>query len=179
MCGPWGRQSMHMLQEEAATEIERELDVLAGLPIARLRERWRATFRKKPPQAFGPDLLRRRIAYCIQEQAYGSLSPSTQRDLDCLIKSAAKTNTGRIDLPRRIKAGSVLIREWKGKTYRAIVTIEGYIYEGETYGTLSEIARMITGTRWNGPRFFGLRKQPNEDLSERARSRSDTRAAAL
>jgi hypothetical protein len=170
-----------MREPEDQTEptIEVELEVLGRLPIAQLRERWRAIFRKGPPPAFGPDLLRRRIAYHIQEQAYGGLNPSARRVLDRLVNSVAKTSTGRIQLPRRIKSGSVLIREWKGKTYRAIVTNDGYIYEGENYKTLSEIARMITGTRWNGPRFFGLRKQNEDSSPKRDPSGSEDMAAAL
>jgi len=164
---------MQMPNHEANPDIEEELAALAHLPIAQLRERWRTTFRRGPPQAFGPDLLRRRIAYHIQEWAYGGLGPAMQRELDRLIKGAAKTNTGRIELPRRIKAGSVLIREWKGKSYRAVVMNDGYIYEGESYRTLSEIARLITGTRWNGPRFFGLRKQAEESPPKSPRGRSE------
>jgi Protein of unknown function (DUF2924) len=74
---------------------------------------------------------------------------------------AAKPN-GKIVLPRRIKPGSVLVREWKGKSHRVMVLAEGFAYDGKTFGNLSEIAVLITGTRWNGPRFFGLRSKAQE-----------------
>jgi hypothetical protein len=73
----------------------------------------------------------------------------------------AKPN-GKIVLPRRIKPGSVLVREWKGRSHRVMVQAEGFAYDGKTFGNLSEIAGLITGTRWNGPRFFGLRSKTEE-----------------
>jgi hypothetical protein len=137
--------------------VEAELNRLAVMPIARLRIRYREVFRSDPPTAFGPDLLRRSIAYRIQEKAYGGFSRSAQRLLDQMIKAYAAKPNGKIVLPRRIKPGSVLVREWKGKSHRVMVLAEGFAYDGKTFGNLSEIAVLITGTRWNGPRFFGLR----------------------
>src|SRR5262249_31191722 len=113
-------------------------------------------FKTEPPPAFGPDLLRRSIAHKIQELAYGGLDVATSRLLNHLIVQQAKT-PGKITLPRRIKAGAILLRHWKGATHRVHVVSDGFAYEGKTYVSLSEIARRITGTRWSGPRFFGLR----------------------
>ena len=144
-------------------DIERELEILAHLPVAKLRERWRALFKTEPPSAFGPDLLRRKIAYHIQERAFGGLSSSIRRELEQLAKVISKASSGRIELPRRIKAGAVLIREWKSKTYRVTVHDDGFVFEEEKYTSLSEIARKITGVRWNGPRFFGLRNSAQRD----------------
>ena len=73
------------------------------------------------------------------------------------MKAYAAKPSGRIVLPRRIKPGSVLVREWKGESHRVMVLADGFAYDGMTYSNLSEIAVLITGTRWNGPRFFGLR----------------------
>ena len=78
--------------------------------------------------------------------------------LDDVKAMAAKPN-GKLELPRRIKPGSELVRTWKGKTYRVVVRPDGFAYDGETYAGLSEIASLITGTNWNGPRFFGLRSK--------------------
>src|SRR6266481_6358368 len=142
--------------------VEDELDRLATMPIAQLRVRYRQVFRTDPPKAFGPDLLRRSIAYRIQEKAYGGLSRPAQRLLDQMMKAFAARPNGKIALPRRIKPGSVLVREWKGKSHRVMVLAEGFAYDGETYSNLSEIAVLITGTRWNGPRFFGLRSKAEE-----------------
>src|SRR3984893_108420 len=142
--------------------VEDELDRLGTMPIAPLRVRYAQVFRTEPPKAFGPDLLRRSIAHRNQERAYGGLSRSAQRLLDQMMKAYAARPGGKIVLPRRIKTGSVLGREWKGKSHRVMVLADGFAYDGETFGNLSEIAVLITGTRWNGPRFFGLRAKMQE-----------------
>lgn len=140
--------------------VEAELDRLSTAPIVELRKRYRDVLRTDPPKAFGPDLLRRSIAQRIQEKAYGGLSSPTKRLLDQLVKAMAAKPNGRLELPRRIKPGSELVRTWNGKTYRVVVQPDGYCYEGKTYAGLSEIASLIAGTNWNGPRFFGLRSKP-------------------
>lgn len=143
--------------DKADPAVEAELDRLPRMPIVDLRKRYRELCRTEPPKAFGPDLLRRSIATKIQEKAYGGLPPATRRLLDQLVKAAAAKPNGRIELPRRIKPGSELVRAWKGETYRVMVMADGFAYDGKTFASLSEIASDITGTRWNGPRFFGLR----------------------
>jgi hypothetical protein len=153
--------------------VEAELDRLAVMPIAQLRVRYREVFRADPPKAFGPDLLRRSIAHRIQEKAYGGLSRSIQRLLDQMIKAYVARPGGRIVLPRQIKPGSVLVREWKGRSYRVMVLADGFAHDGKTFGNLSEIAVLITGTRWNGPRFFGLRPKGQESDEPTTRTRSD------
>src|ERR1700704_4725472 len=159
--------------ESADPAVEAELDRLAVMPIAELRVRYREVFRTEPPTAFGPDLLRRSIAHRIQEKAYGGLSRSAQRLLDQMMKAYAAKPNGKIVLPRRIKPGAVLVREWKGKSHRVTVLADGFVYDGDTYSNLSEIAVLITGTRWNGPRFFGLRSKTHESDEPAAPGRSD------
>lgn len=132
------------------------------MPKAELRVRYRTLFKAEPPKAFGPDLLRRSIAYKIQEQAYGGLDADTRRLLNNLMAQQARSKDGRIVIPRRIKPGAVLVRDWKGKSHRVMVLEDGFAYEGKPYASLSEIARAITGARWNGPRFFGLRANSRE-----------------
>jgi Protein of unknown function (DUF2924) len=146
--------------------VEAELDRLPKAPIADLRKRYRELLRTEPPKAFGPDLLRRSIAHRIQEKAYGGLSAPTRRLLDQLVKAAMAKPNGRLELPRRIKPGSELIRTWNGKSYRVMVMADGFAYDGRTYPSLSEIASDITGTRWNGPRFFGLRPAARTEGSD-------------
>jgi hypothetical protein len=144
------------------TEIEAEIDRLRSMPKAELRVRYRALFKAEPPKAFGPDLLRRSIVYRIQELAYGGLDPATRRLLNNLMAQQAKSKDGRIVIPRRIKSGAVLVRVWKDQSHRVMVLEDGFAYAGKSYGSLSEIARQITGARWNGPRFFGLRSDGRE-----------------
>jgi hypothetical protein len=148
--------------KSADPAVEAELDRLAVMPIAQLRVRYREVFRTDPPKAFGPDLLRRSIAHRIQEKAYGGLSRATQRLLDQMMKAFLAKPNGKIVLPRRIKPGSVLVREWKGRSHRVMVLADGFAYDGNTYSNLSEIAGLVTGTRWNGPRFFGLRSKAED-----------------
>jgi hypothetical protein len=107
--------------KSADPAVEAELDRLTVMPIAQLRVRYREVFRADPPKAFGPDLLRRSVAHRIQEKAYGCLSRTTQRVLDQMMKAFAAKPNGKIVLPRRIKPGSVLVREWKSRRHRVMV----------------------------------------------------------
>jgi hypothetical protein len=145
-------------------DVEAELDRLSTMRIVDLRARYRELFRAAPPKAFGPDLLRRSIAHRIQERAYGGLPREHQQSLDQLVKAARAKPNGKLELPRRIKPGSELVRTWNRRTYRVVVLQGGFAYEGRgrTYKSLSEIASEITGTKWNGPRFFGLRRSSGE-----------------
>lgn len=144
-------------------EVEAQVERLGAMRIVELRALYRQTFRSDPPKAFGPDLLRRSIAYRIQEKAYGGLDRATSRLLRGLVAQYAK-NPGKLALPRRIKPGAVLVRKWKGGQHRVMVMEQGFSYDGKPYDSLSEIARLITGARWNGPRFFGLRR-PDQDVN--------------
>ncbi len=154
------------LKTAADPAVDAELDQLPTTPIAEVRKRYRELFRTEPPKAFGPDLPRRSIANRIQEKAYGGLNASARRLLDQLVKATMAKPNGRIELPRRIKPGSELVRTWKGKTYRVMVMADGFAFDGETFTSLSEIASEITGTNWNGPRFFGLRSAVNKDATD-------------
>jgi Protein of unknown function (DUF2924) len=142
--------------------IEQEISRIQTMKIAELRALWRVRMKCEPPKAFGPDLLRRSLAQRLQERAYGGLDPTTARLLNQLIAQSAK-NAGKIVLPRRTKPGTVMVREWKGKRHSVTVSADGFIFDGQNYDSLSEIARLITGTRWNGPRFFGLRSKGQAD----------------
>ena len=108
--------------------VEAELDRLPTTRIAELRVRFRELLRTDPPQAFGPDLLRRSIAQRIQEKAYGGLPGEIQRLLDQLVRAAIAKPNGRLKLPRRIKPGSELVRTWKKKSHRVIVMADGFAY---------------------------------------------------
>lgn len=143
-------------------DVEAALDKLGSLPIAILRVRYRELLRSEPPSAFGPDLLRRSIAQHIQERAYGGLSREAKKLLVQLVRSMAAGKAGRLEVPQRIKPGSELVRVWNEQTHRVTVLAKGFAYQGEVFTSLSEIANRITGTRWNGPKFFGLRTTNKE-----------------
>lgn len=139
---------------------ETEIDLLKTMSIAGLRFRWEGTFKTEPPKAFGPDLLRRSLAQKIQEDLHGGLPATTRKLLNQLMAQGAKSS-GKIVAPRQIKPGAILIRQWKGKTHRVTVLANGFLFQNKPFSNLSEIARSITGARWNGPRFFGLRNAPD------------------
>jgi hypothetical protein len=146
------------------SELEATLSELSCARIRELRGRWRATFRSDPPKAFGPDLLRRGIAYRLQEQRYGGLSVSVRRQLNQLIKVLTKKSTGHIELPKHVKSGSVLMRLWKGKSHRVTVLDDGFAFEGRVYNSLSEIAREITDGTVRG--FSGCAAKLSEEAGE-------------
>jgi Protein of unknown function (DUF2924) len=133
---------------------------IAGLSRARiedLRERWKELYGKAPSGQIGRSFLIRAIAYRLQEQAFGGLKPSTER---LLARVAAETAAGSLPKKpqsREAQTGTILVREWQGNANRITVLDDGVAFNGKRYRSLSEVAREITGSRWSGPRFFGLR----------------------
>lgn len=156
------KPSATLVKTRAHDLVETELTRLSTMPIVELRKRYYEAFKQAPPVAFGPDLLRRSIAYHLQERVHGGLSAGIRNELLAVAKSAGLGVVGKLPIPRKIKSGSVLVREWKGAVHHVVVMDGGLLYAGKKYATLSEIAREITGTRWNGPRFFGLRPRDSE-----------------
>jgi hypothetical protein len=122
---------------------------------------WRLMFATLPPETLTKDLIARIIAYRIQEQAFGGLEPS-------LAKMLARLAEGKKsdELKRRLKPGTVLIREYDGKRHTVTVGADGFVWNGAPYASLSVIAREITGTKWHGPRFFGLRAPKSDPSNE-------------
>lgn len=137
--------------------VDKTLIRLAAMPIIELRVLYREVFRRDPPPAFGPDLIRRSIAHRHQEKRCGGLSRPAKTLLGSMTKAMMAKPNGRLELPRHIKSGSELVRTWKGATHRVQVKDDSFAYGGRPYASLSEIASHITGTKWNGPLFFGLR----------------------
>ena len=136
---------------------------LAGLkttPIAELRSQWRTLFDGDPPP-FNRRYLENRLAYRIQELAYGGLKPETLARLEAIAEELDRNgNIGRFRQARDMPiAGTQLIREWQGVEHRVTVRDDGFDYQGTPYKSLSAIARAITGTRWNGLLFFGLKNR--------------------
>jgi len=135
-----------------------ELTRLESLDLDALRSRWLRVTGKPAPRAFRRKLLISALAYEIQVAAFGGLSAALRRRLREL---AAAARDGRFDEALgapSIKQGTLLIRVWKGTTHRVMVTTDGFAWNGRTYGSLSSIAKAITGTNWNGWLFFGLKR---------------------
>ena len=148
--------------------IEDEIAHLRGLDLAGLRARWQSVMGRRAPLHIPQHLLFAILAYRIQAEALGDLGAETTRLLK-KIGSAEGTHevaplTAAYDQRRRdLLPGTVLTREWNGRHHRVMLVAEGFAWEGRIYDSLSSIAFAITGTKWSGPRFFGLRdKIPTE-----------------
>ena len=127
------------------------------MDAASLRRRWRMVFGHPAPEQIPRSLLHRALAYRIQADVLGDLDRDTIRMLDRLARDGR--GGAVIPLPelRGTKPGTLLVREWEGVLHRVMVLEQGFAWNGQTYDSLSKVARAITGTNWNGPRFFGLR----------------------
>ncbi len=136
---------------------------LAALPsktTPELKQLWRDLYDREPPPYNKPFLVKR-LAYRIQELACGGLSARAEAKLDRLIAEEEARLNGKLPKNRgdRPIAGTRMIREWQGVEHTVTVLADGFEYQGRPYKSLSAIARAITGTRWNGPAFFGLRNR--------------------
>ena len=143
---------------------ENEIAHLRGLDLAGLRARWRSLTGRTAPAHLPKTLLLRVLAYRVQAAALGDLDKATVRLLDRIANEAGSGKRVEVPVPDRagLKPGTVLVREWEGTPQRVMVLAEGFAWNGDTYRSLSKVARAITGTRWNGPRFFGLRDQKGQ-----------------
>ena len=126
------------------------------LDPARIREQWVEATGTPPPRYISRTLLMRMLADRIQVAKYGGISADLKRRLLKIADAISKGATVP-DLPaRKLKPGTILVRDWQGARHQVLVLDTGFAFDGQTFGSLSEIARRITGTRWSGPTFFGL-----------------------
>ena len=156
------------------TCVEDEIVHLRGLDLKGLRARWRSVLQRPAPDHLPRHLVFAIIAYRIQADRFGDLDHETKQLLD---RTGAK-ETGTAMSARLISfdqkrteltPGTVLVREWDQRSQRVMVMSDGFAWNGQTYDSLSKVALAITGTRWNGPRFFGLRGKQDR-LAMEARS---------
>jgi hypothetical protein len=140
-----------------------EIAGLRDLDISALQTRWRNVFRRRPPSHLPRHLLFRILAYRLQADRLGDLDVESQRLLDGT-GSPADAGKRAVEIKRLISAvtpGTILAREWNGRMQRVAILADGFAWNGKTYRSLSKVAEAITGTRWNGPKFFGLRDKPS------------------
>ena len=140
-------------QRPDSGQIAREIERISRLDLASVRALWRATFKKEPPGALTRNLLVHQLAWHIQEKAFGGHDAATLRLLDAY----GRQDADKVVLLRRLKPGTSVVREYQGVRHIVTISEGGFVWQGKTYDSLSAIAREITGSRWNGPRFFGLR----------------------
>jgi hypothetical protein len=150
--------------------VEDEIAHLRGLDLKGLRLRWQGVFQRPAPAHLTRHLLFAVIAYRLQADRFGDLDHATRQVLDRTVaKEAGPAMSARLasfDQKRiELTPGTVLVRDWDRQSQRVMVLADGFAWNGQTYDSLSKVAFAITGTKWNGPRFFGLRDK--EDRSTR------------
>jgi hypothetical protein len=153
------------------TSIEDEIAHLRGLDLRGLRARWLSVFQRPAPPHLMRHLLFAVIAYRLQADRYGDLDHATRQMLDRTVaKEAGPAMSARLasfDQKRTgLTPGTVLVREWDRRSQQVMVTADGFDWNGKTYDSLSKVAFAITGTKWNGPRFFGLRDKGDRSTME-------------
>jgi Protein of unknown function (DUF2924) len=160
-----------MAQAIARTDdqLSAEIAALELLSTAQLRERWKALYGAEPPPRASRDLLMRAVAYRVQERALGGLSVSTRRLLERIAGDAAERRVVRVTPTRKLHTGATLLREWGGVQHQVTVLVNGVQFRDKQYRSLSEVARIITGSRWSGPLFFGLKTRSQEAAGDGAR----------
>jgi hypothetical protein len=145
-----------------ATRISTEIAALTDLSVRELKDRWRSVYGAEPPLRSSRRLLLSAIAYRIQERALGGLKPSVRRLLERASGHTGSRQSSRTRPVTRATTGTVLIRDWQGKSHHVTVLDRGVLYRKKNYRSLSQVARVITGCRWSGPLFFGLRGRAKE-----------------
>jgi hypothetical protein len=151
--------------------VEDEIAHLRGLDLGGLRARWQSIFQRQAPTHLTRHLLFAVIAYRLKADRFGDLDHATKQVLDqAIAKEAGPTMSSRLagfDQKRtELKPGTVLVREWDRQSQRVMVMANGFAWNGQTYDSLSKVAFAITGTKWNGPRFFGLRDKAGRSTME-------------
>lgn len=151
-----GLRQRAALQESLDADLER----IATARLRDLRVIWSDRLGEAPPKLRSPEIFRRMLAYRLQAAVFGDLSVAAKRKLTAIETRRANPSKKRAGAPVRLGAGAVLLREWKGVRHEVRVTGGGFEHQGTRYKSLSQVARAITGSRWNGPLFFGLRDKP-------------------
>lgn len=136
--------------------LDAEIGDLTKQSLAQLRDTWKTRLRMDPPPIQSRDILLGLLAWQLQANAIGNLDIRTERRLAAISQNIDRDPEYEPQLSQTLSPGVVLTREWKGVIYRVTVTEAGFRHADRDYRSLSEVARAITGTRWSGPRFFGL-----------------------
>ena len=140
------------------TEVERQIAGLANRSTQDLRVAWRQLHRTGPPLGLSRDLMIRALAHQLQEQSYGGAGRALRRRLQSLAGASEKAAMA-VDPGLVLKAGTTLVRQWRGHTHTVLVHTDGFEHEGQLYRSLTAIAERITEAHWSGPRFFGLTRR--------------------
>jgi hypothetical protein len=153
------------------TSVEDEIAHLRGLDLKGLRSRWQSVFQRAAPAHLTRHLLFAVIAYRLQADRFGDLDHQTKQVLDRTVaKETGPAMSARLasfdQKEAELSPGTVLVREWDRRSQRVMVMADGFAWNGQSYDSLSKVAFAITGTKWNGPRFFGLRDKEDRSAAE-------------
>jgi hypothetical protein len=141
---------------DSPSDVRAQIATLMNMGLHALRIEWRRYYRSAPPARLSRRLMRRAIAYRMQERAHGGLSGNLKRRLRLLAQKLEAGDNAPFDSGISLKPGAKLVREWGGDTHAVVVLENGFEYNGQCHPSLSKIAKEITGAHWSGPRFFGL-----------------------
>lgn len=139
-------------------ELEEQLTALETGDKPTLRAQWRELYGREAPRRASKTLMRLAVAYRLQERVYGGLSAAARRELKEIALQCDTGPRAKGEAGPQLRLGMRLVREFKSELHEVTVLEEGFAYRGQSYKSLSKIARLITGTQWSGPAFFGLRK---------------------
>jgi hypothetical protein len=156
------------LSEREREKLTGEIAGLQSLDVEQLKGRWRTLYQTEAPTRFSRDLLMRAVAYRLQERALGGLKPATLRLFQRVAAAAHARQPLKLKPLRRLEAGAVLIREWGGVKHKVVVLENGFSFRSQCYGSLSAVARQITGSHWSGPLFFGLKNRTKAEAGDGA-----------
>ena len=144
-----------MSKAAVTKNLEEKLEALSSMRIDALRRYWVETFKGEPPPCQSASFLRHLIAWGLQEDRFGGFTADTRRRLRKAIIGQGTDRQASVTL----KPGTMITRTWRGAVHRVHVLDDGFAYQGKRFNSLSVIARLVTGTRWSGPRFFGVEAQ--------------------
>ena len=147
------------ISKHGTPDVEAELLRLTDLPLGALREEWSQQFGADAGAIRSRTALMRMLAWQIQANSFGGLDAETEQRLDSIGRKLEQDGTYEPTARRTLPPGTMLNREWKGVVHTVTLTGTGFQHLGKTYNSLSDVARAITGTRWSGPRFFGLEQK--------------------
>jgi hypothetical protein len=153
---------MRNISDKERKKVSAEIAGLEALDLNQLRAKWKLLYLIDAPVHLSRDWLRRAVAYRMQEDILGSLKPSTRRLLERIAEDARTRKPFKVVPMRKVGPNTILIREWGGTRNEVTVVENGVMFRGKRYRSLSQVARMITGSQWSGPLFFGLRAPAKE-----------------
>jgi hypothetical protein len=153
---------MRKVSDKQREKLSAEIAGLESHDLNQLRTQWKLLYEIEAPPHLSRDWLRRAVAYRMQENVLGGLKPATRRLLERVAEDARTRKLSKVVPIRKVGPNTILIREWGGTRHEVTVLENGAMFRGKRYRSLSHVARVITGSQWSGPLFFGLKAPANE-----------------